>query len=57
MNVDDNWIWLLTAFWLGTCIGFVAYALVKVGRVADDRRARGIRTIHADLLSDTVSRF
>ncbi|MFO1305206.1 MAG: hypothetical protein U1F54_15860 [Burkholderiales bacterium] len=53
----DNWIWLLVAFWLGACLGFGACALVQAARAADARRARGIRVLHPDLLSDTVSRF
>ena len=54
----DRWIWLLAAVWLGALTGFLAFALMKMRRAANERRAAArTQTFHADLLSDTVSRF
>jgi hypothetical protein len=53
----DYLFWILAAFWLGTCAGFLACALVQAGRNSDTRRARAIRTLHPDLLSDTITRY
>ena len=56
MDTDFSF-WLLAAFWLGTCAGFLACALMQMGRRGDARRARAIRAVHPDLLSDTYSRY
>jgi len=60
----QSWLWWLVAFWIGTCAGFAASALMQISRKAEHRSRRpipppkrGRGRYDGGLSLDTVTRY